>query len=248
MQPALSTTGRWHLLLAVAVTLVACGGKGGLRLTGGNSGQGGGVVSSGGAGGETTSGLGGSGGGSTEEVGGSTSTGAMANTTGGATSQGGGAGTDQDGAGNDSAVVESPDSSGDDSVVVIDAGTGCPPAPPISPRYPSQLLTDPATGCVVSVFYTNSDAGVNCPPLNLPPTLCISSLLPLTDPITGCATGFECAFPSDCVLGAGCPITDGGVACPPVVFPTQFCIVLLTVVDPTTGCVVGFTCKWPGAI
>ena len=126
---------------------------------------------------------------------------------------------------------------------VMDAGTGCPPAPAVFPPYPSQLLTDPATGCVVSVLYTNSDAGVSCPPLNLPPTLCLSSLLPVSDPTTGCATGFRCAFPSDCALGAGCPTTDAGIACPPVVFPPQFCVVLLTVVDPTTGCVGGFTCK-----
>jgi hypothetical protein len=155
------------------------------------------------------------------------------------------AGTHQDGGANDSALVKSPDASGDDSVVGIDASTGCPPAPTVLPKYSSQLLTDPATGCVLSVLYTNSDAAVDCPPLNLPPTLCLSSLSPLADPITGCATGFSCAFPSDCALGGGCPTTDAGVACPPTNFPEQFCVVLLTVVDPTTGCVGGFTCKSP---
>ena len=62
MQPALSTTGRWHHLLAVFVAVAACGGKGGLRLTSDGS-HGGGGMPSGGAGGERTSGQGGSGGG-----------------------------------------------------------------------------------------------------------------------------------------------------------------------------------------
>ena len=242
LQPALSTSGEWRILFAVAVAVAACGGKGGLRFSGDGSQDGVGVPS-GGAGGETADGPGGSGGGSTEGTGGVTTTGGMTTASGGVTSQGGGAGTDQDGGANDGASVESTDSSGDESVVGIDAGTGCPPPPIVYTRYPSQLLTDPATGCVLSIFYINTDAGVNCPPLNLPPTLCFSSLLPVTDPETGCATGFRCAFPSDCALGAACPTTDAGVACPPVTFPSQFCVLLLTVVDPTTGCVGGFTCK-----
>jgi hypothetical protein len=242
MEPALSTSGEWRILVAVAVAMAACGGKGGLRFTGDSS-QDGGRLSSGGAGGEPANGLGGSGGASTEATGGVTTTEGMTTASGGVTSQGGSAGTDQDRGVRDSASGESPDSSGDGSVVGIDAGTGCPPAPIVSTDYPSQLLTDPASGCVLSVLYTNSDAGVTCPPLNLPPTLCLSSLLPVADPITECATGFRCAFPSDCALGAGCPTTDAGVACPPLVFPTQFCVILLTVVDPSTGCVAGFACK-----
>ena len=244
LQLTLSTSGGRRMLFAVAVAVAACGGKGGLRFTGDSSQDGVGIPG-GGAGGETADGLGGSGGGSTEGTGGVTTTEGMTSASGGVTSQGGSAGTDQDGGVSDSACGESPDSLGDESVVGIDAGTGCPPAPTIFTTYPSQLLTDPASGCVLSVRYINSDAGMNCPPLNLPPTLCLSSLLPLADPETGCATGFRCAFPSDCALGAGCPTTEAGVACPPVTFPSQFCVVLLTVVDPSTGCVAGFTCKSP---
>ena len=50
-------------MLAVAVAVAACGGRGGLRLTGRDGGQGAVGVPTGGAGGETASGLGGSGGG-----------------------------------------------------------------------------------------------------------------------------------------------------------------------------------------
>ena len=213
MQPALSTSAKWRFLFAAAVAVAACGGKGALRLNGGSSQDGVGVPS-GGAGGETAGGLGGTGGGGTAGMGGVTSTGGRTTASGGATAQGGSAATAQDGGVNDSAVVASPDSSGDDSVVGSDAGTGCPPAPTVLPQHPGQLLTDPATGCVLSVIYPNPDTGVSCPPLNLPPTLCLSSLLPVSDPSTGCATGFRCAFPSDCALGAGCPTTDAGVACP----------------------------------
>jgi hypothetical protein len=214
MQPALSTTER-GILFVLAAAAAACGGKGGLHMAGGDTGGMGGV----------------------------TTTGGMTTASGGVSGQGGGVATGQDGGASDSAFMESPDSSGNDSGVGVDAGAGCPPEPTIFPQYQSQLLTDPATGCVLSVFYTNSDAGVSCPPLDLPSTLCLSSLLPVTDPATGCATGFRCAYPTDCALGAGCPTTDAGVACPPLPFPSEFCTVLLTVVDPTTGCVRGFTCK-----
>jgi len=224
MQSALSMSGEWRRLVALTVAVAACGGKGGLRFTGGSS-QDGVGTSSGDAGGESADGLRGSGGSSMEGTGGVATTGGMT-ASGGVASQGGSAGSDQVGG-------------------VIDAGTNCPPAPTVLPQYSSQLLTDPTTGCVLSVYYTNSDAGVSCAPLNLPPTLCLSSLLPISDPITGCATGFKCAFSTDCALGAGCPTTDAGVDCPPLPFPTQFCVVLLTVVDPSTGCVVAFTCKSP---
>jgi hypothetical protein len=244
LQPALSTSGEWRIWFAVAVAVAACGGKGGLCFTGDSSQDGVGIPSRG-AGGETADGLGGSGGGGMAGMGGVTTAGGMTTAGGGVTSQGGSAGTEQDGGVNDSAFGESPDSSGDEFVVGIDAGTGCPPAPTVYTSYPSQLLTDPTSGCVLSVLYINSDAGLNCPPLSLPPTLCLSSLLPLADPETGCATGFRCAIPTDCALGAACPTTDAGVACPPVTFPSQFCVVLLTLVDPTTGCVAGFTCKSP---
>jgi len=235
LQPALLTSGEWRILFAVAVAVAACGGKGGLRFAGDSS-QNGVGVTSGGADGGTADGPGGSGGGSTEGTGGVTTTGGMTTASGGVTSQGGRAGADQDGGANDSSSVESIDSLGDESVVRIDAGIGCPPPPTVHTGYPSQLLTDPATGCVLSVFSINIDVGVNCPPLNLPPTLCFSSLLPVTDPETGCATGFSCAFPTDCALGAACPTTDAGAACPPVTFPSQFCVVLLTLERAVKTC------------
>ena len=62
LQPALSTSGEWRILFAVAVAVAACGGKGGLRFTGDSSQDGVGIPS---GGGEAADGLGGSGGGGT---------------------------------------------------------------------------------------------------------------------------------------------------------------------------------------